>query len=176
MILQDALLVTSVKAFLPADLVGRNATRYTQRIARPQSLGRLSAVPPRAECAQASHRRVSRPILYGIAASPRTCTGPCVNGLTLYAWLAAIYPPTWPAAGRHLSLLAGNVTASAPNHIWGIDITDIRLRGGWMYLVAILDWYSRYVVSWELDQTMHQAFRDGSHATCIGTSTATDLQ
>jgi len=43
--------------------------------------------------------------------------------------------------------LLANVTASAPNHIWGIDITYIRLRGGWMYLVAILDWYSRYVVS-----------------------------
>jgi len=34
------------------------------------------------------------------------------------------------------------VTASAPNHIWGIDITYIRLRSSWMYLVAILDWYS----------------------------------
>jgi putative transposase len=34
--------------------------------------------------------------------------------------------------------LLGNMTASAPNHIWGIDITYIRLRGGSMYLVAIL--------------------------------------
>ncbi|AZK58892.1 Mobile element protein [Candidatus Desulforudis audaxviator] len=37
-----------------------------------------------------------------------------------------------------------------PNHVWGIDITYIRLHRGWMYLVAIMDWYSRYVVSWEL--------------------------
>jgi len=30
-----------------------------------------------------------------------------------------------------------------PHHMWGIDITSIRLRSGWMYLVALLDWYSR---------------------------------
>ncbi len=39
-----------------------------------------------------------------------------------------------------------------------IDITYIRLRHGWMYLVAMLDWYSRYVVSWELDQTLEIDF------------------
>lgn len=37
---------------------------------------------------------------------------------------------------------------------WGTDITYIRLSQGWMYLVVVMDWYSRYVVSWELDQTM----------------------
>jgi len=45
-----------------------------------------------------------------------------------------------------------------PNQVWGIDITYIRLSGGWMYLVAILDWFSRYVVSWELDQTLEISF------------------
>lgn len=54
--------------------------------------------------------------------------------------------------------LLRNVTAAYPNHIWGIDITDIRLRGGWLYLTAVLDWYSRYVVSWELDQTLELPF------------------
>ena len=43
--------------------------------------------------------------------------------------------------------LLHSVTAQAPNHIWGCDITYVRLRAGWMYLVAILDWFSRYVVS-----------------------------
>lgn len=50
-------------------------------------------------------------------------------------------------------LLRG-VTSSHPNHIWGIDITYIRLQKHWLYLVAVLDWYSRYVVSWQLDQTL----------------------
>jgi len=54
--------------------------------------------------------------------------------------------------------LLRDVTARHPNHIWGIDITYIRLRGGWMYLVAVLDWFSRYIVSWQLDHTLAQPF------------------
>lgn len=50
-------------------------------------------------------------------------------------------------------LLRG-VTISHPNHVWGIDITYIRLRKHWMYLVAVLDWYSRYVVSWQLSHSL----------------------
>jgi putative transposase len=54
--------------------------------------------------------------------------------------------------------LLRNVTAASPNHVWGIDITYIRLHGGWLYLVAVSDWFSRYVVSWELDQTLEMPF------------------
>ncbi len=39
-----------------------------------------------------------------------------------------------------------------------IDITYIRLRHDWLYLVAILDWFSRYVVSWTLDETLDIGF------------------
>ena len=54
--------------------------------------------------------------------------------------------------------LLRNVVASYPNHVWGIDITYIRLLGGWSYLVAILDWYSRFVVSWELAKSLEMDF------------------
>ncbi len=54
--------------------------------------------------------------------------------------------------------LLRKVRAAYPNHIWGIDLTYVRLQSGWLYLVAILDWYSRYVVSWELDQTLELPF------------------
>lgn len=54
--------------------------------------------------------------------------------------------------------LLGGLTIGHPNQVWGIDITYIRLKGGWMYLVAILDWFSRYVVSWELDQSLEMSF------------------
>lgn len=54
--------------------------------------------------------------------------------------------------------LLRNVTAGTPNHIWGSDITYVRLRHGWLYLVVILDWYSRYVVSWALDDTLELPF------------------
>jgi putative transposase len=67
--------------------------------------------------------------------------------LSKRAYQAGIYP-----------YLLKNVVANAPNHIWGIDITYIRLVKGWMYLVAVLDWYSRYVVSWEVDQTLQLPF------------------
>ena len=50
--------------------------------------------------------------------------------------------------------LLRQVTAAYPNHIWGIDITYIRLQKSWLYLVAVLDWFSRYVVSWQLDDTL----------------------
>ena len=76
--------------------------------------------------------------------------------------ITAIYPG--PNLSRRNSehkvypYLLRNVTAAYPNHVWGIDITYIRLRGGWLYLVAVIDWFSRYVVSWELDQTLAMPF------------------
>ena len=54
--------------------------------------------------------------------------------------------------------LLRNVVATQPNHAWAIDSTSIRLVTGWMYLVAVLDLYSRYVVSWALDDTLEQPF------------------
>ncbi|HEY4387240.1 MAG TPA: IS3 family transposase [Ktedonobacteraceae bacterium] len=76
--------------------------------------------------------------------------------------IVAIYPgPNLSTRARQATIypyLLKNVQASYPNHVWGLDITSIRLKHGWMYLVAILDWYSRYVLSWELDQTMQIAF------------------
>jgi putative transposase len=59
--------------------------------------------------------------------------------------------PVYPYLLRH-------VTSSYPNHVWGIDITYIRLRSHWMYLVAVLDWYSRYVISWELSSSLAISF------------------
>jgi putative transposase len=61
-------------------------------------------------------------------------------------------------AHRLYPYLLRGVKVTHPNHVWGIDITYIRLVAGWMYLVAVLDWYSRYIVSWELDQTLEQPF------------------
>jgi putative transposase len=54
--------------------------------------------------------------------------------------------------------LLRNLKITAVNEVWGIDIPYIRLQHDWMYLVAILDWFSRYVVSWELDQTRELPF------------------
>ena len=76
--------------------------------------------------------------------------------------LEAIYPKpdlSKPAPEHTIyPYLLRGVKSAYPNHIWGIDITYIRLVQGWMYLVAILDWYSRYIVSWELSETLEIAF------------------
>lgn len=45
-----------------------------------------------------------------------------------------------------------------PNHVWGTDITYIRACKTWFYLVAILDWYSRYVLSWKLSPSLSSDF------------------
>jgi putative transposase len=54
--------------------------------------------------------------------------------------------------------LLRNIKAESPNHIWGTDITYIGMSGGFMYLTVFLDWYSRYVVSWELSDTLKDTF------------------
>ena len=69
-------------------------------------------------------------------------------------------PNTSKPAPQHqiYPYLLRNVTAEHPNHIWGIDITYIRLAHGWLYLTAVLDWYSRYILSWALSQTLEMDF------------------
>ena len=54
--------------------------------------------------------------------------------------------------------LLKNLIIKYPNHVWGVDITYIRANGQWFYLVAIIDWYSRYVISWELSLSLKSQF------------------
>lgn len=54
--------------------------------------------------------------------------------------------------------LLRNLSITHPNQVWSIDITYVRLHANWLYLVAVLDWFSRYVISWELDQTLELPF------------------
>lgn len=76
--------------------------------------------------------------------------------------LAALYPgPNLSkrhAAQQRYPYLLRDLPITQPNQVWGIDITYIRLRQGWLYLVAILDWFSRYVVSCQLDQSLEVGF------------------
>lgn len=50
--------------------------------------------------------------------------------------------------------LLRNAVITRPNQAWSIDITYIRLDHGFVYLTAIIDWYSRCVVGWEIDDTL----------------------
>lgn len=54
--------------------------------------------------------------------------------------------------------LLKDVEVTRPNQVWSTDITYIRLSRGFVYLVAIIDWYSRYVLSWKLSNTLDSDF------------------
>lgn len=54
--------------------------------------------------------------------------------------------------------LLRNLTINRPNQVWCSDITYIRLKGGFVYLVAMMDWHSRKVLSWELSNTLDSSF------------------
>jgi putative transposase len=45
-----------------------------------------------------------------------------------------------------------------PDHVWSTDITNVGLSQGFVYLVAIMDWYSRYVLAWEVSVTFDSSF------------------
>jgi putative transposase len=76
--------------------------------------------------------------------------------------LAAIYPrraTTRPAAGHKIyPYLLRNVAITRPNQVWSSDITYIPLRHGFLYLTAVMDWFSRYVLSWRLSNTLEGRF------------------
>lgn len=64
-----------------------------------------------------------------------------------------------PAPGHKIyPYLLRDVEIERVNQVWSTDITYIPMRNGYMYLTAVIDWYSRYVLSWELSNTMESLF------------------
>ena len=78
--------------------------------------------------------------------------------------LEAIYPKKkWhlsdpEKAARKFPYLLSGLPIISPNQVWGTDITYVKLFKGFAYLVAIIDWFSRYVVNWELSATLEIEF------------------
>jgi putative transposase len=76
--------------------------------------------------------------------------------------LEAIYPrqrTTRPAAGHRIyPYLLRDLEVTRPDEVWSTDITYVPLRHGFLYLVAVMDWYSRYVLSWRLSNTLDGSF------------------
>ncbi len=76
--------------------------------------------------------------------------------------LMAIYPKPNLSKPCPLSktypYLLRNIAIIRPNQVWATDITYIKLAQGWCYLIAIIDWYSRYVLSWRLSESLHLPF------------------
>lgn len=69
-----------------------------------------------------------------------------------------IYPKlnlSKPAKGHKIyPYLLRNLNIVRPNQAWSIDITYIRLKHGFVYLTAIIDWHSRLIIGWKLDDTL----------------------
>ncbi len=93
----------------------------------------------------------------GYAVNPKR-----VRRLMRQMGLEAVYPKrqtTVAAAGHKLyPYLLRHRVIERPNQVWSADITYIPMQRGFMYLVAILDWYSRYVLAWQLSNTLDSRF------------------
>lgn len=76
--------------------------------------------------------------------------------------LEAVYPKPHLSAGgaghKVYPYLLRDVAIERANQVWSTDITYIPMPNGFMYLTAVMDWYSRYVLSWRLSNTLDVAF------------------
>jgi putative transposase len=76
--------------------------------------------------------------------------------------LVAVYPKprtSTPDAGHRVyPYLLRGLQIKAPNEVWASDITYIRMRRGFAYLAAVMDWFSRYVIAWKLAISLEVAF------------------
>ncbi len=76
--------------------------------------------------------------------------------------LQAIYPKknlSWPNQDHRVyPYLLRHLKIIKPNQVWSTDITYVKLREGFAYLIAIIDWYSRYVINWKLSNSLDMEF------------------
>jgi putative transposase len=76
--------------------------------------------------------------------------------------LEAIYPKPRLSRGgqghRIYPYLLRDVTIARPDQVWSTDITYVPMVAGFMYLAAVIDWYSRYVIAWRLSNTLDGSF------------------
>ena len=89
--------------------------------------------------------------------------GKRVRRLMRLMGLQAIYPepkPKFQSAVAHkiYPYLLRNLPIIRPNQVWSTDITYIKMSQGFMYLTAIIDWYSRYVLAWQLSNSLDNHF------------------
>jgi putative transposase len=76
--------------------------------------------------------------------------------------IEAIYPrarTSDPGVGHRIyPYLLKGLAIEGPNLVWCLDITYVPLQTGFMYLVAVMDWWSRYVLAWEISNTLDSDF------------------
>lgn len=140
--------------------ISRSSVYYQPRI-DPEDVLIMNAIDEIfTECPFYGHRRIRKELkdMDILIGKKRTISLMKVMGLE------AIYPKRKPntskgndAHKKYPYLLKGLEIAFS-NHVWGTDITYIRLKCGFVYLTVIIDWFSRYIVSWRLSMTMETSF------------------
>jgi putative transposase len=105
------------------------------------------------------YRRITQELgeVYGLWANPKT-----ILKYMGEMGIQALYPKpnlskAKPEHTVYPYLLKG-LAITHPNQVWSTDITYIPILGGFMYLTAVIDWYSRYVLDWQLSATLEEAF------------------
>lgn len=77
-------------------------------------------------------------------------------------WIEAIYPKKntsiWNKEHEKYPYLLNWYKITRPNQVWATDITYIKLKHWFIYLIAIIDWYSKYIISWELSMSLDTEF------------------
>jgi putative transposase len=90
------------------------------------------------------------------------CNRKRIQRLMRLMGIEAVYPKkrtTLPAAGHKLyPYLLRHVDITRIDQVWSTDITYIPMRHGFLYLVAVIDWFSRYVLAWRLSNTLQGEF------------------
>jgi putative transposase len=93
--------------------------------------------------------------------------------------IEALYPRrslSQPGEGREIfPYLLRGLEINGPNQVWCSDITYVPMQQGFMYLVAVMDWWSRYVLSWSLSNTMESEFCIRAWEQALGEAGGTPL-
>jgi len=93
----------------------------------------------------------------GFAVNPKR-----IRRLMRLMGLEAVYPKPWLSRAdqghKKYPYLLRELAIQRADQVWCADITYIRMLHGFLYLVAVMDWYSRYVLAWELSNTLDKQF------------------
>ena len=104
----------------------------------------------------------SRNLAHVLSTPQASVNRKCVQRLMRLMGIEAVYrkPRTTQRDENHkiYPYLLRNLSIERPNQVWSADITYVPMPAGFMYLVAVIDWYSRYVLSWRLSNTLEGSF------------------
>ena len=147
-----------IPVYKRCELLGFNRSSYYYNVSegRADKLKLLKAIDKAYESAPFyGYRKIHRQLIeegYEVGANR-------VNGYMKELGLQAIYPrqkkcTTLPDDKKKYPYLLRDLEISYANQVWSTDITYVRVNGGFVYLAAVIDWYSKAILSWKVSNTM----------------------